>query len=201
MLDPVSDFLGIGNDYQVKAMLSRLIDLLKSGGITALLTSLTTGVTLQDSTEVGISSLIDTWLLLKDSELNGERNRLLYLLKSRGMAHSNQVREFLLTNRGIELQDVCVAASGVLTGSARIAQLTRDSVMKTQHAGKLEKIERDLIRKRELLEAQIKALRLAHESVEEDMRSRVKDETLDEDRLLTERVRSATHRQGSDKYK
>ena len=95
---------------------------LKSNQITALFTSLTSNASILESTDVGISSLIDTWLLLRDIELSGERNRGMYVLKSRGMAHSNQIREFILTDHGVELREVYIGASGVLTGSARIAQ-------------------------------------------------------------------------------
>ena len=98
-------------------MLMRLIDFLKAQQITALFTSLTHGGDALEQSQAGISSLIDTWLLLRDIELGGERNRGMYVLKSRGMAHSNQIREFLLTDHGIELKDVYVGPEGVLTGS------------------------------------------------------------------------------------
>jgi len=99
-----------------------LVDFLKTQQITCMFTSLTRGGAALEHSEVGISSLIDTWLLLRDFESGGERNRGLHVLKSRGMAHSNQVREFLLTDHGVELRDVYVGAAGVLTGSARLTQ-------------------------------------------------------------------------------
>src|ERR1700742_279830 len=79
-----------------------------------------------EQTDVGISSIMDTWLLLRDIELGGERNRGIYVLKSRGMAHSNQIREFALTNHGIDIRDVYVGPEGVLTGSMRMAQEARE---------------------------------------------------------------------------
>ena len=93
-------------------MLMRLIDYLKMQQITTLFTSLTSAGECLEQTEVGISSLMDTWLLLRDIEVDGERNRGLYILKSRGMAHSNQIREFLLTDHGVELLDVYLGPAG-----------------------------------------------------------------------------------------
>jgi circadian clock protein KaiC len=127
VMDPVTNFLGIGSEVEVKAMLTRLIDFLKLHQITAMFTSLTSGSSgTLEQTNIGISSLMDSWLLLRDIEANGERNRGLYVLKSRGMAHSNQIREFLLTDHGIDLADVYLGTEGVLTGTARLAQEARD---------------------------------------------------------------------------
>jgi circadian clock protein KaiC len=105
-IDPVTNFLSAGNEAEVKSMLLRLVDFLKARQITALFTSLTHGSDLE-ATSVAVSSLMDTWLLLREVELEGARNRLLHVIKSRGMAHSHQVRELLLTSRGAELVDVC----------------------------------------------------------------------------------------------
>ena len=114
------------NQTEVKTMLLRLVDFLKMKRCTAFFTSLTSAGENMEISDVYISSLIDTWLLLRDIEIGGERNRGLYVLKSRGMAHSNQIREFKLTNNGIELLDVYVGPEGVLTGSARLSQETKD---------------------------------------------------------------------------
>jgi circadian clock protein KaiC len=121
IVDPISNLGRVGDESEVTAMLMRLVDWIKSRGVTAMFTSLTAGDSALERTDVGVSSLIDTWFLLKSIESNGERNRVLYVLKSRGMAHSNQIREFLLTPQGIELQDVYLGADG---GSAR-AELAR----------------------------------------------------------------------------
>ena len=126
VVDPISNFISVGDTLEIKAMLVRLVDFLKTHQITAFLTSLNHGSEGGlEHTDFGVSSLIDTWLLLRDQEVDGERNRVLYLLKSRGMAHSNQVREFVLTDHGIELIDVYTGAEGVLTGSARLLQAVR----------------------------------------------------------------------------
>ena len=103
-------------------MVTRLIDYLKAGQVTSLFTSLTQGGHALQQSEAAMSSLMDSWLLLQDFEGNGERNRVLYVLKARGMAHSNQIREFLISDHGIDVVDAYIGASGVLTGSARVAQ-------------------------------------------------------------------------------
>ncbi len=126
ILDPISNLTAVGDSAEIRAMLTRIIDFLKMRQITAILTSLTEGGEALEQTDVGISSLMDTWLLLRMLETNGERNRLLYLLKSRGMAHSNQIREFQLTDQGIKLADVYVGPGEVLTGTARLVQEARD---------------------------------------------------------------------------
>ena len=122
VVDPITTFTAIGNGVEVKSMFTRLIDFLKLHGITGMFTSLTAGDSALEKTDIGISSLVDTWLLLRTIETNGERNRGLYVLKSRGMAHSNQIREFVLSDNGIELLDAYPGPGGVLTGSARQAQ-------------------------------------------------------------------------------
>ena len=127
VVDPVSNLTSAGTLADSRALLTRLLDLLKAREITLLMTNLSSGGRdATETTEIGISSIVDSWLLLRDIELNGERNRGIYVLKSRGTAHSNQIREFLLTDRGIELKPVYVGTEGVLTGSARVAQEARE---------------------------------------------------------------------------
>ena len=122
VIDPVTNLVSGGSVGDVHAMAMRLVDYLKGRGITTVMTTLTSGGNNLEQSEINISSLIDTWLLVRDIESGGERNRGLYVLKSRGMAHSNQIREFRLTNHGIELLDVYLGPDGVLTGSARLVQ-------------------------------------------------------------------------------
>ena len=119
VLDPITNLRTVGQDFEIKAALTRVFDFLKGRQITALFTSLTGGGTLGEQSEVGISSLMDTWVLLRMVQRAGERHRVLYVLKSRGMAHSNQVRQFLLTDRGVELVDVPTAGRPAPTGSGR----------------------------------------------------------------------------------
>ena len=155
VIDPVTNFASAGSHTDVKSMITRLIDVFKSRGITAMFTSLTSGDAAPELSEVGVSSQMDTWLLLRNLECNGERNRGLYVLKSRGMAHSNQIREFVMTNHGIELLDVYTGASGLLTGSARVAQEYREKAEAEDRKVQLKHKAAELKDKRQMVEAQI----------------------------------------------
>jgi circadian clock protein KaiC len=159
VIDPLNSFVGDHNETEVKALLLRLVDFLKTGQITAFMTSLTAGGHSSEQTEVDISSMIDTWLLLRAIEANGERNRGMYILKSRGMNHSNQIREFVLSDHGVELRDVYVGASGVLAGSARIAQEAQEQAAQLAGQQDIELRQLGLERKRKALEVQIASLR------------------------------------------
>ncbi len=188
IFDPVTNLLrASGNEEEVNAMLTRLIDYLKSRQITAFFTSLTTGDQAKESTDIGISSLMDTWLLVRDIEINGERNRALYVLKSRGMHHSNQVREFLLTKRGIDLIDVYVGSSGVLTGTARLAQESRERAEQAVFEQTTRNRVRDAQRRRKTLEAQIAALRAEYEYQEQELDRVRSEEALREKMLASDR--------------
>jgi circadian clock protein KaiC len=173
VIDPISN-LGI-NTLDTSAMLLRLIDYLKSEGVTAMFVSLTAGGKALEATEFGVSSLIDTWLVLRDIEAAGERNRGLYVIKSRGMHHSNQIREFLITSHGIELLEVYAGPDGVLTGSLRSSQEARERAATLAREQEQQRRQRDLASRRAVLEAQIKALQheastldaeIAHESIQ-----------------------------------
>jgi circadian clock protein KaiC len=150
-------------------MLMRLIDFLKMRQITAFFTALTQGGSNLEKTDVRISSLIDTWLLVRDTEVNGERNRCIYVLKSRGMAHSNQVREFVMTSKGINLIPVYVGGGTVLTGSARLSQEAREKAEELSKLREFQERRRDLEAKRKALEARVNALRA--EFAEEEKRA------------------------------
>src|SRR6185503_18117178 len=119
IVDPITSLMVAGTDSETKGMVTRLIDYLKGGQVTSLFTSLTHGGHALQQSEIAMSSLMDSWLLLEDFEGNGERNRVLYVIKARGMPHSNQVREFLISNRGIDLVDAYIGPNGVLTGASR----------------------------------------------------------------------------------
>jgi len=164
VIDPITNFLAVGDRTETKAMLTRLIDFLKSREITAMFTSLTSGGHDLEDSEVDVSSLMDTWLLVKNIETNGERNRGLYILKARGIAHSNQVREFLLTANGIQLVDAYIGAEGVLMGSARSSQIAREKAADIDRKFTLERKQRELRRKQELYEAQLIALKGQYET-------------------------------------
>jgi len=159
IVDPISNLSAAGSAAEVKSILTRLIDYLKMKKITTFLTDLTRMEDNLEHTSEEISSLIDTWLLLRDIELNGERNRGLYILKSRGMAHSNQIQEFLLTNHGIDLIDIYTGTGEVLTGSARAAQEASEKAKELMAQREAERRLRDQERKRNALETKIAALR------------------------------------------
>lgn len=168
ILDPINGFMIGENQTEVKNMLLRLVDFLKMKHITAFFTSLTSAGENLENSDVYVSSLIDTWLLLRDIEIGGERNRGLYVLKSRGMAHSNQIREFKLTHSGIELLDVYVGDDGVLTGSARLAREMEDDAEKLMRQQEIGSKQFSLQRKREAMEAQIVVLRSEFEAEESE---------------------------------
>jgi circadian clock protein KaiC len=169
IMDPVTNLSSGGTVNEAKSLLTRLIDYFKTNRITTFFTSLTIGEHAEESTDIGISSLMDTWLLVRDLESNGERNRVLYVLKSRGMAHSNQVREFRLTDHGIELVDVYVGPGGVLTGTARLAQQAREASEGSARQAEFNGRKRQLDRNCLALNSQLKALRLDLETAEEEL--------------------------------
>ncbi len=156
VIDPISNFAASGSSQDAGLMLLRLVDFLKAEGITAFLTHLTSGGRAIEATDIGISSIIDTWLLVRDIELGGERNRGLYVLKSRGMKHSNQIREFVITPQGIELVEVYVGPEGVLTGSMRAAQEAREQAATLALQEEIQAKQREVDRLRAALEAQAK---------------------------------------------
>ena len=195
VVDPITNFLAVGDPIETKSMLTRLIDFLKTRQITAIFNSLTSSTAEIEDSEVGVSSLMDTWILVKNIESNGERNRGLYILKARGIAHSNQVREFLLTDHGIELIDAYIGAEGVLMGSARAAQSAREAALEIEREQARERKQRELRRKLELYEAQLVALKSQYES-ERDAILRELDEDEKRQTVAAEqRVRIARLRQ------
>jgi circadian clock protein KaiC len=188
VVDPLSALMSAGGMGDVHAMVLRLVDFLKARGTTALFTNLGVGSAETTATEMQISSLMDTWLLLYNREANGEHNRQLYLLKSRGMAHSNQIREFILSTEGIKLREVYLGAEGVLTGSARLVQETKDTAARLFHEQEMERRARELERKRREITAQIESLQtqLASAAVEEELLNR--EGVAREDQLAANRV-------------
>jgi len=180
VIDPIGSLIQAGNRRDAHTMLIRLIDFLKQRQVTAFLTNLTSGGDALEKTDVEISSIVDTWLFMRDIELDGERNRALYVLKSRGMAHSNQLREFLLTPQGIDLLDVYVGPEGVLTGSSRLSQEAREQAAALARQQDGERTERERARKRQALEARIAALRKEFEVEEEESETASTQEVLRE---------------------
>lgn len=175
VVDPVTNFMTTGSRDDVQGMLMRLIDFCKGRGITTFVTTLTSGRSVSlEQTEIDISSLIDTWILLRDIESSGERNRGIYILKSRGMAHSNQIREFRLSDEGIGVLDVYLGPTGMLTGSARASQEARDRADEVirEHSARQQQVE--MRAKEKAIEAQIAALQAtltAHQSQMQTVKS------------------------------
>ena len=194
VIDPMSALLGAGETGDVHSMVLRLVDFLKADGITALFTNL--GVSSETvTTEIQISSLMDVWLLLYNRESNGEHNRQLYLLKSRGMAHSNQVREFIMSSDGIKLREVYVGPDGVLTGSARLTQETKDKAAGLLRAQEIERRRRELERKRREIAAQIEILRAQLASEEAEVGLLNSEGSAHADQLAADRVAIGMSRQ------
>lgn len=169
VLDPIDNLSRAGCRQDAREMLTRLIDHLKTLQITALLTAVYCGDSGQAATDIEVSSLVDTWLHLRNIESNGERNRMLYVLKSRGMAHSNQVREFLLTDQGVALVDACFSPEGVLTGAARQSHEAREQSAAIARRQELDARNREFQRKRDALEARIAAMRKEFEADEAEL--------------------------------
>jgi circadian clock protein KaiC len=172
IIDPITNLASIAVGNELKSALTRLIDYLKTKQITAFFTNLTSlaGASLEH-TDVGISSLMDTWLLLRDVESNGERNRGLYILKSRGMAHSNQIREFIITGKGIKLVDVYLQPEGLLMGTARMQKEAQERSASTMRQQETSRKKREFELKRKTLEGQMAALQAEFGSQEEEFRT------------------------------
>ncbi len=194
IVDPISNLISAGSTRSVNAMLTLLIDFLKTEGITAFLTVLTQNGGHLEATELGISSIIDTWLLARDIEISGERNRGLYVLKSRGMNHSNQIREFILRAEGIKLVDVYLGPAGMLTGSARVALEAQERDASLQRANESELKLTQLDRKRKAMEAQIEALRAEFAADEAEVKRSISIESQREEKLMDNRTSMARSR-------
>jgi circadian clock protein KaiC len=169
VIDPATNLISVGTLSESEAMLARLIDWLKSRQISAVFTSLTAGGAPLEQSQVGVSSVMDTWLMLTTIESSGERNRNIQIVKSRGMAHSNQIREFLIGDRGIQLRDVYVGPMGVLTGAARFAQEAKEESERILREQEIKHHHCQLERKRTALEAQVAALRAQFETEESEI--------------------------------
>lgn len=171
IIDPISNLITVGSEQEVRSMLVRLIDMLKANNITALFTSLNkqTDNFRPDLAEESVSSLVDTWITVRDMEGIGERNRGIFIIKARGMGHSNQVREFVITSKGIELLDVELGPNGILTGAARQTHRFKKTVSDIKLQNEISRKDREIARKRKVLEANIEALRNEFESAEEEL--------------------------------
>ncbi|HUD47487.1 MAG TPA: circadian clock protein KaiC [Candidatus Baltobacteraceae bacterium] len=197
IFDPLTNLTEIGSGREVKAMLTRLIDFMKMQRITAFFTSLTEAGVSIDQTSLGISSLMDTWIVVRNMESGGERNRALYVLKARGLGHSNQVREFVISNAGLDLVDVYVGDSEVLFGSARVAMEAREqeSARAQKEQARLRQL--NLERHRKTVETQIAALQADLDAREQE--ARIESKADQERKSQKARIRhTMAHRRSAD---
>jgi circadian clock protein KaiC len=178
VIDPITNLITVGSASEVKSMLIRLIDFLQSKKITVLFTALSLNTVINEQTDEGVSSLVDAWLMVRDIESNGERNRGLYVMKSRGMNHSNQVREFVITSNGLNLIDVYLGPEGVLVGSAREAQQLTAIAGEVLPTHGVNRKDIAIQRKRKVLEAQISSLREEFEYVQDQLNKSYIEEEL-----------------------
>jgi circadian clock protein KaiC len=178
VIDPITNLITIGSVSEVKSMLIRMIDFLQSKKITVLFTALSLNTVVNEQTDEGVSSLVDAWLMVRDIESNGERNRGLYVMKSRGMNHSNQVREFVITSEGLNLIDVFLGPEGVLVGSAREAQQLSAITGEVLYTHAVNRKDVEIQRRRKVLEAQISSLREEFESVQDELNKSYIEEDL-----------------------
>ena len=196
-IDPISNLSSVGDEKEVKETLTRLIDYMKVKGITSFFTDLTFGGNALEKTQNAISSLMDTWILLRDIELNDERNRGMYVLKSRGMAHSNQIREFLITDDGLQLVDAYIGPGGVLTGTSRINQEAVETAEEQLRQQKLERLRRDLKRRENAMESRMQEIKDAFQSEKEEIEHALAE--LDVSKTsLNQNIRKLTKMRGAD---
>lgn len=198
VLDPISNLITVGSTSEVKSLLTRLIDFLQSQQITVMFTALALNDNKTEQTDEGVSSLVDVWLLVRDIESNGERNRGLYVMKSRGMKHSNQVREFVITDEGLKLVEVFLGPEGVLTGSARVTQQLVEKTSEAIRDHAVSRKDREIERKRLVLESKIASLKEEFESLQEELNKgyiedELKKSIMDDNRKELTRKRDDLH--------
>lgn len=194
VLDPITNLVTMGSISEVKSMLIRLIDFLHAEQITVMFTALTLSTNTSEQTDEGVSSIVDAWILVRDIESNGERNRGMYIMKSRGMKHSNQVREFVINDKGLSLVDVFLGPDGVLVGSAREAQELEEATGVALKTHASSRTEREIERKKLVLESKIASLQEEFESVKDELNKtqieeRLRQEILERNRAEMKRKR------------
>lgn len=193
VIDPISSLLPGGSQHDVSALVLRMVDFVKNYGATALFTVLNPEDDVQ-STRINISSLVDSWILVRNIEVNGERNRVLYVLKSRGMAHSNQIREFLLTSKGIQLREVYIGLGGVLTGSARVAQEARERREELEQRKEVERRGQAVEAALKKVEANIAALHAERDTYQKEVQLMSTEEAVRKRNFLKDRATLARSR-------
>jgi circadian clock protein KaiC len=194
ILDPITNLVTMGSISDVKSMLIRLIDFLQTEEVTVMFTALTLSTGTSEQTDEGVSSIVDAWLLVRDIEANGERNRGMFIMKSRGMKHSNQVREFVITDSGLDLVDVYVGPDGVLVGSAREEQQLKEATGVALRSHATTRKDKEIERKKTVLQAKIASLQEEFESVKEELNKTYIEEDLKNEILKKNREEMSTKR-------
>ncbi|MDO9375961.1 MAG: circadian clock protein KaiC [Ferruginibacter sp.] len=201
VIDPITNLVSIGSVSEVKSMLIRLLDFLQQEQITVILTALTNSASYTEQTDEGVSSLVDAWMMVRDIEDNGERNRGMYIMKSRGMSHSNQVREFTISDAGLDLVDVFLGENGVLIGSARETQQLEEQKSLAVHSNAISRKDREIKRKETILHAKIASLREEFESLQEELNKTFVEDELRKDIIEKNRLQMTEKRHGIDNQK
>lgn len=196
IIDPITNLITIGSISEVKSMLIRLISFLQDQQVTVMFTALSLNNIVQEQTDETISSLVDAWLLVRDIESNGERNRGMYIMKSRGMKHSNQVSKFVITDQGLELVNVYLGPNGVLTGSAREEQMLQERAGEVLKDHQMSAKDKEIIRKRGILEGKIANLKAEFESVEDELNRVYTEEQIRKEAAQKNRQEIANRRRG-----
>ena len=194
VMDPVTNLVSVGTEIEVRSMLTRLIDFFKTEQVTAFFPSLTTSGDSSQS-EIAIASLMDVWILLRNIESGGERNRGIYILKARGMEHSNQIREVILSRHGIGLVDVYAGPATVLTGSARIDREGREKAEGDRRKVEMGRRQREIERERGVIDAKVAVLRAGLEAKIEELNREITEETLVDQVNANSRFTIAANRQ------
>jgi circadian clock protein KaiC len=197
ILDPITNLVTVGDPGEVKSILIRLIDFLQNEQITVMFTALTLNGNHQSQIDEDVSSVVDTWISLRDIEYNGERNHTLYILKSRGMKNSNQVREFLISNEGIQIGEVALGPKGVLIGSAKKAYELEKATNEAIREQKLKRKNKEIEIKKAILEEKILSLRAEFELAKNELNSIDTERELR--REITEKNREAIVRMRENK--
>ena len=198
VLDPITNLVTVGDVSEVKSILTRLIDFLQREQITVMFTALTSAGVQHNQADEDISSLVDAWISVRDMELNGERNRGIYILKSRGMKNSNQVREFIITDHGIEIVDVALGPNGVLIGSARELYHLEKIAGEASQQDALERKNKEIENKKLMLESKIAALNSEFESVKDELNRVYFEGQLRQDAMEKNRSEMTRKRQSRD---
>lgn len=188
VIDPITNLINVGTDSEVQSILTRIIDFLQVQQITVVFTGLTLNHVTREQTDETISSLVDAWIQVKDIEVNGERNRGLYIMKSRGMKHSNQIREFLITEKGLRVEDIYLGTDGVLTGSAREAHKLQRLTEEMLHKHKLGRNDLEIERKARELEFRIRTLNSEFDSIKDELKNSYVEEELKKEVMETNRI-------------